>query len=436
MLSMKKTMKLWQMITVLTLTLGMIVTMFLPAFRVNGDVLEEITKLVLEETGLGALGISEEFVDEQLAEKKEKIDKNIADYEEKNHVTISRISPLTIMTTGFVKLMYGDDLSEDQLKKFEEDESFIKVRSSYNTLRCLLWIVYVLAFVIILITILGFCLHWSKFISLIISGVYSFLSVILFAYLRFGLMGTIAEKAGDMLDGVMDKLEGSLSLADSSLSIAKLLSCFYSVAFLIAFIISIVLLVASILFMFIGKQQKVMENIGIDSVAPGWGNDISLNGSGANGAFNNEISGNGVFDSIETEIKTEIKPIPSAPIHPVYTPPIPTPPVQKPVVQAPMGQVKCTKGIVAGQGFMLPQDRKVIVGKSPQNANLVINNQHISNVHCSIRYNAISNTYIVKDHSSNGTFVNGVRLQKDVSMTYPAGTVLSLADGQNEITLG
>ena len=101
-----------------------------------------------------------------------------------------------------------------------------------------------------------------------------------------------------------------------------------------------------------------------------------------------------------------------------------------------MGQVRCTKGIAVGQGFMLPQDRKVIIGKSPQSANLVINNQNVSNIHCSIRYNPGMNTYIIKDHSMNGTFVNGVRLQKDAAIEYPAGTILSLADGSNEITLG
>ena len=39
-------------------------------------------------------------------------------------------------------------------------------------------------------------------------------------------------------------------------------------------------------------------------------------------------------------------------------------------------------------------------------------------------------------HSTNGTYVNGARIQKDVPMSFPAGTVLQLADGSNEIKLG
>ena len=101
-----------------------------------------------------------------------------------------------------------------------------------------------------------------------------------------------------------------------------------------------------------------------------------------------------------------------------------------------MGQVMCTKGAAEGQGFSLPEQSKVIVGKSNLNANLVINHPHVSNIHCSIRYKAATNTYVVKDHSMNGTFVNGTRMQKDVPMEFPAGTVLQLADGSNEIKLG
>ncbi len=77
-----------------------------------------------------------------------------------------------------------------------------------------------------------------------------------------------------------------------------------------------------------------------------------------------------------------------------------------------------------------------MVGRNERNANLIINYPKISNVHCSIRYVAAANTYIVKDHSTNGTFVNGIRLRKDVGEELPAGSVLQLADGANEITLG
>lgn len=121
------------------------------------------------------------------------------------------------------------------------------------------------------------------------------------------------------------------------------------------------------------------------------------------------------------------------------------PGMQQPIAQAQqqaqpaaagMGLVACTKGASQGKRFSLPQDRKVVVGRNERNANLVINHPKVSNVHCSIRYVAATNTYIVKDHSTNGTFANGIRLRKDVREELPAGSVLQLADGANEITLG
>ena len=113
-------------------------------------------------------------------------------------------------------------------------------------------------------------------------------------------------------------------------------------------------------------------------------------------------------------------------------------PVQQPATtqQTAMGKVQCTKGVALGQGFRLPAHSKVVIGKNPAKATLVINDSRVSNVHCSIQYNVQNNTYVVTDHSTNGTFVNGVRLQKDVPMSYPAGTILVLVDGSNEIKLG
>ena len=126
------------------------------------------------------------------------------------------------------------------------------------------------------------------------------------------------------------------------------------------------------------------------------------------------------------------KTVPSPSVIPKQKPP--APPV--PLVRS--GKVQCTKGMTSGSaGYSLAPDRKVIVGKSPNQANLVIiNNTHISNVHCTVRYDSDTDTYIVKDHSTNGTYVNGTRMQKGVSMKYPSGTILSLADKSVEITLG
>lgn len=130
----------------------------------------------------------------------------------------------------------------------------------------------------------------------------------------------------------------------------------------------------------------------------------------------------------------EVTPVGTLPVRQVVSPMSP-PPMQSPQ-HLPMGQVKCIKGIAAGQGFRLPANARVVIGKNPSKATLVINESYVSNVHCTIQYNAGNNTYIVTDHSTNGTFANGIRLQKEVPMAYPAGTVLMLVNKNIEIKLG
>ena len=178
-----------------------------------------------------------------------------------------------------------------------------------------------------------------------------------------------------------------------------MLACFYGIAYIVGIVIAVLLLVVSVVSMVIGDAaQEPVPNPG------------SMSGAG-------------------------LMPDPGTMPFKVRPDPVPAPQPQ-PAAQAAMGQVMCIKGVAVGQGYSLPETSKVVVGKNRQYANLIVSSPHVSNVHCSIRYKAATNSYIVKDHSSNGTYVDGVRLQKDVPLNFPAGTILQLADGSNEIKLG
>jgi len=117
-------------------------------------------------------------------------------------------------------------------------------------------------------------------------------------------------------------------------------------------------------------------------------------------------------------------PTPQPASAPVLTPqkthvPAPQPPKEK------LGNVCVLKGEVYGKrDYIISKNCKLILGKNPNKANIVFRNPHVSNVHCSVSYNAQTNRYIVKDHSSNGTFIANKRLQKEVQTECPAGTVL------------
>lgn len=423
----KKTMRLWQMILIMVLSVAMLATMFLPAFKFDGAAFTKAQEKNPEKAednkekeiaeNFPIVGDLIEAVDAaDKAYNEADFEQNLKTYESENGVKIHKISSLNIMTHSFVKLV-GQQYVEDQ--KLEEDTTFISIQKKYNIVRIFLWVVYGLLLVVLVMTILGFALKWSKFIPLIIDAFYGLIAAGLFGYMRFMLMGGIAKVTGEEL---FERIAyGYLKDANSAM-----LGSFYSFAFLVALIVAALILIASVIFMLVGnsaeseweydEEEEPSEIPGIGfagGVTPG----VVQPGQGISGEQHYFGGGDSVYSGSTETVKQE-------------------PPKQKKAVRQPMGQVRCTKGDAVGMGYALPQDRKVIVGKSPQNANLVINNQNVSNIHCSIRYDATTNMYLVKDHSMNGTFVNGSRLQKDVMLQFPAGTVLSLADGSNQITLG
>ena len=392
----RKTMKLWQMLVIIILSAGMLVTIFLPAYHFNGNAVvkgcKKLAPKVKEETEAEneLRNILEEILDdnffiitehisniketgtisEELSQKiKEKADEKVEVEEKIADVGISSISPGGIMING---------LGED----------------SFILMRVILWILYMLVVIVLIVTILSFCLEWTKYIVLGISTFYGLAAAVAFGIGQFWSPG-VADKFTDIKD--MEYTMKTLTSKD--------MSCFMGVAFLIAFIIAVLLLIVSVVSMFVGNAER-------EVVVP----DPDPEEEWRRRERERQERERQERDRRERERKERER----------------RKQAQKPV----MGQVRCTKGIAMGQGFSLPQESKVVVGKSRQNANLLIQDPHVSNIHCSIRYQAATNSYIVKDHSSNGTFVNGVRLQKDVPMVFPAGTVLQLADGSNEITLG
>ena len=473
----KNTLKGWQMGILAALLALMLSTMFMPALHFNGDVagqmytkgIKTVKKAVKKHAGLLA-GIVENFIDDEFSDDtKGKIDDFLEEMREEEGINLTSFSPLRIMTHSLSDYFPSED-SDDNQDKGDDERQFA---SFYNGVRIFLIVNYVLALIVLLIVILSFALKWSKKIPLILSIVYSVLSLLLFAFLRFGMLKVLIGKSNEGVEGFFDLigLGGVVRDLTSSLTsfltplAVKMLSCIYSVSFVIALIVAFAVLVMSILSLAMGNREEVLEydreyeDNYYDSATGGITSptDEFIGGriqsdldTGENvfdvGDMNNRNrlspNQNPIADDIAEDIfetipvtdhsssdRFETIPVTGA----QQSAPIPMPFVNQ---ASGMGKVCCTKGVAVGQGFQLPSDRKVVVGKSPSRTNLTINHPSVSNVHCSICYNPAENTYIVKDHSTNGTFVNGSRMPKGVEMEYPAGTVLVLADGVNEITLG
>lgn len=88
-------------------------------------------------------------------------------------------------------------------------------------------------------------------------------------------------------------------------------------------------------------------------------------------------------------------------------------------------------GEYSGSKFPLNDGEELKIGRDPKKANIVTtpSDTSISGLHCSIRYSAVNNRYIITDYSTNGTFVNNERIPRETSYTANSGTVVKLAEG-------
>ena len=102
-------------------------------------------------------------------------------------------------------------------------------------------------------------------------------------------------------------------------------------------------------------------------------------------------------------------------MQPQQIPQSPTPAAPKPTVAAAVKRstVSGVSGFFAGKTIELPSGRPMIIGRDPQQAQLVFPAEmsEISRVHCIITYDAATQSFTIEDRSTNGTFyVNGQKI--------------------------
>ena len=112
-------------------------------------------------------------------------------------------------------------------------------------------------------------------------------------------------------------------------------------------------------------------------------------------------------------------------------------PVQPHQPAQPEPALRGVAGMYAGSVFKIKPDQTVVLGRDPKQAQIVFSQgaDKISRRHCSVMFSSHLGQYQVVDHSSNGTFVSGSRLQLNVPVTLPRGTQLALGSNDNIIRL-
>lgn len=97
------------------------------------------------------------------------------------------------------------------------------------------------------------------------------------------------------------------------------------------------------------------------------------------------------------------------------------------------GHIECVAGTNKGYVYNTRSGEELIIGKDPKIANIIISPEYkdVSRRHCSIKYSSNEGAYIVTDYSSNGTKVNGIRLESNKPTSVRKGSKISLGKGDN-----
>lgn len=102
------------------------------------------------------------------------------------------------------------------------------------------------------------------------------------------------------------------------------------------------------------------------------------------------------------------------------------------------GMLLCTSGEYKGGVFNLIPGQSLVVGRSPDDCNIVIyKKKDVSRIHCVIKMVSVMPTYYeITDYSTLGTSVNGKPLKKEVAAVVKPGDTISLGEGGNQFLIG
>ena len=103
----------------------------------------------------------------------------------------------------------------------------------------------------------------------------------------------------------------------------------------------------------------------------------------------------------------------------------------------PQGTIRIVKGQYAGNEFTISDQESIYMGRDASRCQVVFSRGDISGLHVKVQYDGVRNIYIVKDYSTNGTYLNrSRRLPKGEYTSVPVGSMITLAFGSEEFILG
>ena len=175
---------------------------------------------------------------------------------------------------------------------------------------------------------------------------------------------------------------------------------------------------------FLAELLPLVRRVNKNEVTPGTTSVSVKTGSGAGKGKTGGGTADGKSDILSKDLgpsdKTSRTEKPSDKPNTPRTPGTIMSPAKKPAIEV----VVNNRSI--GQ-FKIRPNVNISIGRTPTKSSFVVDEIHISGLHCEIRYATVDRKFYIVDRSTNGTYINGVRIK-------PGGYVAAKA--KDKIALG
>lgn len=436
----KRGLKIWQFILLLIPLILLPIILCFPFYSMDGDTFVKIQEDVIESMREDIKDSDSEYKEEILEELDEKLDgvnikkelnsalkeidseKDLDDYIEDfgdilgidwTYISGWKLLGLEvdISSDELLEQLHLDESIENAAKGFVAKTVISKVTDKLNDaindslqpVRVIAWIMFIVDLVLMLLLVFSFIFHWNKFILTPIVTLYGGVEIFFAAQAIWGLPGSLAAAASKGFGDALETLSGFLEAIPNAKNdlndvqeyvgiygkiLGKLVGFLYqnmiSVGLWMLFSVGLLTVIISVIVMFTGKAPKVVV---VDDLEEEQGQ-----GQGGPGKM-------------------------AAP---------------------PVTGMFCLKGSIEGADIPLDQN-PIVVGRSPQECQIVLTNPKVSHRHFSVYYDKGNQVYVLECHSGQGLMIQSaeygeVKMSQGMSYTLKPKTQIRIA-GDEEIFL-
>lgn len=101
------------------------------------------------------------------------------------------------------------------------------------------------------------------------------------------------------------------------------------------------------------------------------------------------------------------------------------------------GSLQIFCGLFAGAEIEMKHMQTIIIGRDASQCNLIIEDDAVSQKHCTVTYNAVNDMYLLMDISGNGTYLaDGQRIPRNFAVELQTGTEFYVGEEKNRFQLG